>query len=509
MTFHRLPKLLSMLLVLAVPALWSTTASAMPSYARQTGLDCNSCHIGFQPVPLFTRTGRLFIMRGFQQPNSVHGKFRETGFDGEGNETPRYGGNYLALNWTDFFAARFITNIASGGTNATGQSNDITTNAGSRMALFFTGPVTDWLAVWTEIGYMGNNSLPSANTTGTAGQVAGNNTNLNLFAYDEFRLTASKMVGPDSFIALAVGNEYPDAINEFVFPNDLIRPWGYGQGGVGKEYSTTAWSAVGFWKNRFLTQFSMITGDADNNWSNGHNQYVALAFNGVPGTGERFRRQSNDVWFVFDATWGNNVASQVTQNAKTSLLCTTTTGVGATTTCPAGLSDAGGFSFSNNLGSNWGSITDLASVSPGLHTAKTSTAWRFSIHHTAADHGNFSWYQAVAIAGVKQDYTVGNASSVITSSSNQTKVGYFGTIYYNRTYGVGFFTHKALNYDLTLTSSGTKYKASTPTTWGMRALWTPAMNINIVAQYSRARASQFNPTPSKASAWSLNMDFNF
>jgi hypothetical protein len=82
--------------IVAIASLWSTNTVAMPSYARQTGMDCNSCHIGFNNVPLFTRTGRLFILRGFHQPNSVAGKLREDGFDAAGNDTPQYGGNYLA-----------------------------------------------------------------------------------------------------------------------------------------------------------------------------------------------------------------------------------------------------------------------------------------------------------------------------------------------------------------------------------------------------------------------------
>src|SRR5689334_9411042 len=100
---------------LLVCCLWFGDAWGMPSYARQTGMDCNSCHIGFNNVPLFTRTGRLFIMKGFHQPNSIRGKLRQTGFDAQGNDTPEYGGNYLALNWNDFWSMRFISDFVDGG----------------------------------------------------------------------------------------------------------------------------------------------------------------------------------------------------------------------------------------------------------------------------------------------------------------------------------------------------------------------------------------------------------
>jgi hypothetical protein len=54
---------------LAGALLWAPMDSqAMPSFARQTGMNCNSCHIGTDNVPNFTRTGRIFAMRGYTRP---------------------------------------------------------------------------------------------------------------------------------------------------------------------------------------------------------------------------------------------------------------------------------------------------------------------------------------------------------------------------------------------------------------------------------------------------------
>src|SRR3954468_15692603 len=89
-------------LAVALPFL-ATESQAMPSFARQTGMVCNSCHIGTDNVPNFTRTGRIFAMRGYTRP--VGREKRRTDaqtIEGE----PQYGGQYLSLNWTDFFAAR-------------------------------------------------------------------------------------------------------------------------------------------------------------------------------------------------------------------------------------------------------------------------------------------------------------------------------------------------------------------------------------------------------------------
>lgn len=478
--------------------LWTTGADAMPSYARQTGLDCNSCHIGFSSVPLFTRTGRLFIMRGFHQPNSIQGKLRETGYNQNNKDTPEYGGNYLALNWTDFLSARFVSAFAQGGASpgiGGGTKRDVTANPGSRFCLFFTGPVTDWLGVWTELGYLGNNSLKAANTSGTAGQTPGQPTNLNLFAYDEYRLTASKMLsGGDSFIAMAYGNEYPDAINEFVFPVNQIRPWGYGQGGLGTEYSIASYSFLGFWNNSILTQYSIISGDSDSSFSNGHNNYIALGYDGIPGTGDKYRRESNDIWFVFDSAWGNNIGSQVNRS-NTSFVCSAA--------CPAGISSTN-FGFSNGLGYQWSSLGDLASVNTtGTETVDTSHAWRLAVHQAVADMGNHSWYQSVALAQNRQDYVSG-------ASSNQERIGYTIRYFYNRTYGVEFYVNKALHYDYT-TNTGVEYAAYAPVNWGLTGIWVPAMNLNLTLSYSPSKTPVLNGADYRSGgySWSLILDYGF
>jgi hypothetical protein len=477
------------MLLLVAAALIPDSAVAMPSYARQTGLDCNSCHIGFSPVPLFTRTGRLFIMRGFHQPNSIQGKFRETGYNAQGKETPQYGGNYLALNWQDFFAARLITSVVSGGASNDGTKRPTTSNAGSRMALYFTGPVTDWLGVWTEIGYLGNQSLKSV-SPGTAG----NATNKNYFAYDEYRLTGSWMTGPDSFIGMAVGNEAPDAINEFVFPLYQLRPWGYGQGGVGNEFSTTAFSVYGFWNNRWLTQYTIQTGDTDNSWSDGHNNYVAIGYDGLPGTGDMFRKESNDMWLVGEVMWGNNQGSQVNP-LRSSLLCPAT--------CPAGVTDTN-LSITNSLGYQGETIADLRQFNgTGIETVDDFTAWRLSVHSSVADWGNNSWYQSVALISNHQKYKS-------HAKSERSSIGYTIRYFYNRTYGFDFRVNNDLNYNY-YDPAGVKHEANTHLNWGVGFMWVPAMNMNLRASYNPSHTTVLDPANYQDSgySWSLSLDYAF
>ena len=75
----------------------SLSAQAVPAFVRQTGMNCNSCHIGTHDVvPNFTRTGRLFAMRGYQVPY-IRERLRAEGDTGNNNEKSKYGGDYLAL----------------------------------------------------------------------------------------------------------------------------------------------------------------------------------------------------------------------------------------------------------------------------------------------------------------------------------------------------------------------------------------------------------------------------
>jgi hypothetical protein len=101
----------------------------------------------------FHADSAIFQMRGYFTP-TIRERIRGDGQTIEGE--PQYGGDYLSVNMMDFFSARFVSELAqqskSGGTKS-----DVTSNPAARMSMFFTGPITDWLGLWTEIGYLGNN----------------------------------------------------------------------------------------------------------------------------------------------------------------------------------------------------------------------------------------------------------------------------------------------------------------------------------------------------------------
>jgi hypothetical protein len=288
-------------------SLWiPMTANAVPAFARQTGMNCNSCHIGTDPVPVFTHAGRLFSMKGYTRPY-VREKIRNDGTTDPDN--PQYGGEYLSLNWDEFWSFRFISELVQDGHAANGDSLPTTSRPLARAAMFFTGAITDWLGLWTEIGYLGNQSLSSV-TTGQEGP-----TGKNFFAYDEYRLAASwdldpkGFFGANSFWGVSIGNEHPNVDSQFNFPLYLPDLWYMGQGGVGNGKELMNFSVHGFFRNKVWLQLAGVTGGDNNNWSDGHNQYLQVAYNLIG-------RQRNDLWLVGEYYRGNDFPSIMTPPAS-------------------------------------------------------------------------------------------------------------------------------------------------------------------------------------------------
>lgn len=467
-------KLAAAALVCALPFL-ASNSQAMPSFARQTGMVCNSCHIGTDSVPNFTRTGRLFAMRGYTRP-IVREKLRGDGqtVDGE----PQYGGDYISLNWTDFFAARLVSDFASQSTstNTAGVTtkSDVTSKPLSRMALFYTGPITDWLGLWTEIGYLGNNNLSAVN-----GSVAGTPTGLNLFAYDEYRLSTSRNVGENSFIGMSIGNEPGDVVSQFVFPIGVPRFFSLGQGGTGKSLDMMTISFHALIDDRWWVQIAPNTGVTNNSWSDGHQVYYALGY-------DFFRKTDNDLWLAFEGANGNDNASILTRT-KASFICTGP--------CPAGISDSGGLSFSNVLGGYAISGAPVEEVDK-FNTYSIRAEW------DVADRGPHSWVLMGKLDGTKQDYKSG-------ASAKRDVMGIIGRYFYKRTYGIEAYWWRDRKYDYTSPAGVTTDFGNKQAT-GITLLWNPAMNFSMHLRISpESKSRTFTGLETKSSSWSWGIEYSF
>jgi hypothetical protein len=473
------PKLITAaagVLAFALPML-ATQSQAMPSFARQTGMVCTSCHIGTDSVPNFTRTGRLFAMRGYVRP-VVREKLRVDGQTVEGE--PQYGGQYVSLNWTDFFAARMISSFAQQ-SKVNGVKSDVSSNPLSRMALFYTGPVTDWLGLWTEIGYLGNNTLNSV-TTGNTGP-----TGLNFFAYDEYRLSTSRTIGDNSFIGMSLGNEPGDVVTQFVFPLGIPRFFNLGQGGVGKSMTMSTISMHAFLNDSLWLQFAPNTGVTNNSWSNGWQQYYAVAYN-------LFRKTENDLWLGVEYSTGNDNASILTPT-KSSFICPGT--------CPAGVTDAS-LSFSNTLGGR-------PVAGAPVEKVKDFNTYSWRAEWTAADRGPHSWVAMVQGNGTKQNYESG-------ASAKRDLMGVYIRYFFMRTYGIQASYAKDFHYYYT-SPTGVRSDFGKATSKNIVLLWNPAMNVSFHLNYNpnsqsavftEASTSTTNTARSNTtSSWDLGVEYSF
>ena len=381
-------------LVCALPFL-ATESQAMPSFARQTGMVCNSCHIGTDNVPNFTRTGRIFAMRGYMRP-VVREKLRTEGQTEEGE--PQYGGQYVSLNWTDFFAARLISSFAAQ-SKTNGVKSDVTGRPLSRMALFYTGPITDWLGLWTEIGYLGNDTLRSVSVAnpGPTGQ--------NTFAFDEYRLSTSRTIGPDSFIGMSLGNEPGDVVTQFVFPTGhsaLLQPGtGRRRPFAGHEHlepacvpRTTASGCSSRPTPGSRTTAGRTAGSST-----------------TPSPMTCSARPTTTCGWAWNTRRGNDNASILTPT-KSSFICPTT--------CPAGVTDSS-LSFTNTLGGRSVAGAPVEKVS-SFRTYAVRAEW------VAADRGPHTWVAMVQAGGTKQDYVSG-------ATAKRDVIGAYIRYFYKRTYG--------------------------------------------------------------------------
>jgi hypothetical protein len=468
-------KLAAAAFVCALPFL-ATESQAVPAFARQTGMVCTTCHIGQDNVPNFTRTARIFQMRGYFTP-TIRERIRGDGQTIEGE--PQYGGDYLSVNMMDFFSARFVSELAQQ-SKVNGVKSDVTSTPAARMSMFFTGPITDWLGLWTEIGYLANNSLNSV-TVGNTGP-----TNENTFAFDEFRLATSRTINEDSFIGASIGNEPGDVVSEFLFPLGIPRFFSLGQGGVGKEATMSTLSLHAFLNDQFWVQFAAQSGVTNNSFSNGWQQYYAFGWNAL-------RQTENDLWLAIEYSHGNDNASILTPT-KSSFICPTT--------CPAGVTDSS-LSFTNTLGGR-----PVAGAPVEIVDKFDTYSWR--IEHTAADRGPHSWVAMIQGNGTKQDYKSG-------ASAKHDLVGVYLRYYYLRTYGFQASYYKDLKYEYT-TPGGVTTDVGKHDGSNLVLLWSPAMNFSVHLNYnfpqsnSVYNANGATTTPissSKVESWNLGFEYNF
>ena len=142
---------LSLASVLVATA-FAPEASAVPAFARQTGMACNACH--FQHFPLLNAFGRAFKSSGFTMMGA-QGKV-----EGEHLSIP------AQLNMNVLATAGWQTESNSGRVTTPGgntsNSGVLLPNQGGELSLFFGGRVTENAGFLSELAFPDNAPVTSA-----------------------------------------------------------------------------------------------------------------------------------------------------------------------------------------------------------------------------------------------------------------------------------------------------------------------------------------------------------
>jgi hypothetical protein len=274
----------------------STDASAVPSFARQTGMTCNQCHVSFgAPVPNFTFTGKKFRMNGYRMP-FVAEKI-EAGEPGVSN------GKRLAMPLIPYLSFRYQSQFAAQSkapaspTNPDPEASPISSNPTNRLSFFPGGALGDNFGLWVELYLTPDGSQTREWTLG-------------LFSFDEYDLRAVKITDTNTF-GLSFSNQSIREVSGF-------GPWptitsNLSRGGFGgwSHPNRGNFFAYGFWGDRLLTVIGASPGDDNLTWDRRNFQaQVAYALK---------NSDENELWLNVMTQFGNDaipVLSNTSPNAQ-------------------------------------------------------------------------------------------------------------------------------------------------------------------------------------------------
>lgn len=141
-------------------AAFAPEASALPLFARQTGMACNACH--FQHFPMLNAFGRSFKASGFTL-TGAQGKV-----EGDDLSIPD------TLNMAVLTTAGYVKTNAAGatpvqanvGVRTTGNGSIYVPGTNGEFSLFIGGRVSDFAGALAEVGLLGNVGTSFAQTVG-------------------------------------------------------------------------------------------------------------------------------------------------------------------------------------------------------------------------------------------------------------------------------------------------------------------------------------------------------
>lgn len=145
--------------VMAIAA-FAPEASALPVFARQTGMACSACH--FQHFPLLNGFGRSFKAGAFTMVGA-QGKV-----EGENMSIPNTLNMAVltTMGYTTNNAAKATPAQAALGLQTQGNGNVYVPGTNGEFSMFIGGRTSDFSGALAEIGFLGNTGSPVGSTVG-------------------------------------------------------------------------------------------------------------------------------------------------------------------------------------------------------------------------------------------------------------------------------------------------------------------------------------------------------
>lgn len=440
-------RLVAFAFVAVVALILVSSAHAVPSFTRQTGMTCAQCHVMFgAPVPNFTFTGKKFRMNGYRVPFVT--ERIEAGQEGA------LGGKRLSMSLFPYLSLRyqsvFATQAKAPGAAAAGP---ISSNPTSRLAFFTGGPVGDNFGLWTEMYLTPDGSAAGEWTLG-------------LFSFDEYDLRYTRMKDNNVF-GVAFNNQGIAEVSGF-------GPWAPGgsqlnRGGLNGWSHPNRGNLLAYvWLNdKLLFTGGASPGDNNLNWRKlSYLGQVAYAV---------FNSDSREAWLNVMFKTGNDAIplatnTTVAANARTWSYSAGVTGV------PTYVNAAG--------------VPQIAD-----YTRVTS-----ELRYGFIDRGPHSLELGASFNVNTDNYL--NGDKLKQNSA-------FGRVRYvhNRTYGADITIGKNLSYEATIggTTTDIPNKMSYNTYWTFQ----PAMNMIIALQYGNTQAHTLGAPALTGWNWGVNVDFLF
>lgn len=451
----------------AVALVTAADASAVPSFARQTGMTCNQCHVSFgAPVPNFTFTGKKFRMNGYRMPY-VADKL-------EAGEPGTASGKRLSIPLIPYLSFRYQSQFAAQ-SKAPGddEAGPVTSNPTNRLSFFPGGALGDNFGLWVELYLTPDGSATREWTLG-------------LFSFDEYDLRLVKITDKNT-IGLSFSNQSIREVSGF-------GPWptitsNLSRGGF------AGWShpnrgnffAYGFWGDRLLTVIGASPGDDNLDWKR-RNFQAQLAY-ALQNSDEQ------ELWLNVMTQFGNDAIPIVSNTSPNAQRTWTYSDV------VRGLAATRSSVVANQKSYLSADIGDFTRIEP-------------EIRYSFIDRGPHSLETALRFVYANETYSD-------NSEATQNNVGGAIRYMFDRTWGFDVLVNKNTAFELT-NPQGVKYDLETGTSWTTYLKYQPAMNFILNLQYGNStRGSlQCASTPctvpgtafanvDKGWSWSLGADILF